>query len=176
MHFESHFSLLLELAKLFPLDPIVEAGGRALMQLGRKIRKSGSDVFIEEDLSNVFGRNRIQPQFESFFRTAVSKSSIVELPILVDIVLEAGAGPTVRRSINNKAYLSTVIQLSLLSYCHNLNSLTKALIKALERRAEGSAELFTEIPERDALLRTLRAIRDQSIGYRWDMVFSAVEK
>ena len=174
MAFPSQFSLSLELTSLLPLGAVAEAGAKSLIQLTRDLRKSGSDIVIEEDLAAIFGRNRIQAQFESSFRTAVRDSSIVQIPSLIDIVLEAGAGPTVRRSIKNKAYLATVIQLSLLGYTHNIYILAKALIKALELRAEGS-DCYNEIPDHDGLIGTLGAIRDQSTGYRWDLVFSAVE-
>lgn len=153
----------------------MDAGGRALIQLDRELRKSGSDIVVEEDLADVFGRNRIQEQFESSFRTAVRDSTIVPIPSLVDIVLEAGAGPTVRRSLKNRASLSSVIQLSLLGYTHVLYPLTKALIQALEQRAKGSSDSYAGVPNHDTLLGTLGAIRDQSAGYKWDLVFSAVE-
>ncbi|KAK3721567.1 hypothetical protein LTR37_003123 [Vermiconidia calcicola] len=174
MAFSSQFSLSLELTRLLPLGSVATAGGRALIQLTRELRKSGSDIVVEEDLADIFGRNRIHRHFESSFRTAVQGSSIVQIPGLIDIVLEAGAGPTVRRSIHNRAYFASVIQLSLLTYTHDVSSLTKALNQALERRAAGSGQ-FTEVPDHDALYGTLGAIQDQSVGYRWDLTLSAVE-
>ena len=174
MAFSSQFSLSLELTRLLPLGGAVEAGGRALIQLARELQRSGSDIVVEEDLAEVFGRNRIEPHFESTFRTAVRDSSIVQLPRLLDIILEAGAGPTVRRSVNNRIYLSSVIQLSLLTFAHQLDSLAISLGKALAQRKAGSDD-FVNVPRYDVLLGTLRAIRDQTSGFPWDWLFDATD-
>ena len=65
MAFPSQFSISLELTRLLLLGAVTEADGRALIQLARDLRKFGSDIVIEEDLAEVSGRNRIQPQSPS---------------------------------------------------------------------------------------------------------------
>ena len=65
MAFPSQFSISLELTRLLPLGAVTEANGRALIQLARDLRKFGSDIVIEEDIAEVSGRNRIQPQSSS---------------------------------------------------------------------------------------------------------------
>ena len=89
-------------------------------------------------------------------------------------MIEGGAGPTVRRSLNEPAYFAMVVQLSLLTYTHELITLTKALTKALERRAQGSTE-YVAPPGYDGLKGALRAIREQTCGFMWELVISAVE-
>ncbi|MCJ1228102.1 hypothetical protein MMC12_004763 [Toensbergia leucococca] len=173
MAFTNQFSLSLELTKLIPFGALVSTAGRGLIHLVRELQASGSDFLTEEDLAEVFGRNRIDSRFESTFRTALKQSVIQKISDLAELVIEAG-GPTVRRSLKEPVYLSTVIQLSLLTFTHHLTSLTGALIRALEHRAKG-ANVPIPLPRYDALKATLRTCREQTSGFMWELVFSAVE-
>lgn len=56
-----------------------------------------------------------------------------------------------------------------------LLSLTKSLSKAFERRSQGATE-YVAPPRYDALKGALRAIREQTCGFMWELVLSAVEK
>lgn len=171
MAFTSQFSLSLELTNLVPT---AIATTRALLRLARDLSKSGSDIIVEQDLADIFGRNRIAPQFESSFKAAVKDSSVVKLPSLVDVVLEAGAGPTVVRSIKYPEYFATVVQLSLLAYTHQLARFKNGLLRALELRAKDAAEVV-DLPEHEKLFGTLRAIQEQTAGYRWELILCAIE-
>ncbi|KAL8695631.1 MAG: hypothetical protein Q9224_003279 [Gallowayella concinna] len=175
MAMSSQFSLSLELTKLVPFGPLVNAAGHGLIRLIRDLQASGSDFITEEDLAQVFGRNRVEPLFASTFRTAVKHSMIHEVSSIAELVIEGGAGPTVRRSLNEPAYFAMVVQLSLLTFTHELTSLTKALTKAFERRTEGAKD-FVAPPRYDALKGALRAIREQTCGFMWELILSAVEK
>ncbi|KAL8957450.1 MAG: hypothetical protein Q9193_005281 [Seirophora villosa] len=68
-----------------------------------------------------------------------------------------------------------VVQLSLLIYTHELSSLTGALVRASERRTKDTAE-YVAPPRYEALKGTLRAIREQTCGFMWELTISAVEK
>ncbi|KAI4173938.1 MAG: hypothetical protein LQ343_002706 [Gyalolechia ehrenbergii] len=170
----SQFSLSLELTKLIPFGSLVSTGSHALVRLLRELQASGSDFITEQDLAEVFGRNRIEPRFESTFRTAVRTSVVHKVADIAELVIEAGAGPTVRRSLNEPAYFATVVQLSLLTWTHELTDLAKALAKAFERRAEGATE-YVALPRFDAIKGTLRACREQTSGFMWELILSAVE-
>lgn len=172
MAFTSQFSLSLELNKLVPTAITT---GLDFVRLVRELSKSGSHIMVEQDFANVFGRNRIAPHFELSFRAAVRDSSIVESPSFVEIILEAGGGATVRRSIKHPEFFSTVVQLSLLTFTHRLPRLSDGLLRALERRAVGATEMV-ELPEYRKLLGTLGAIQDQTAGYRWELVSCAIEE
>lgn len=130
----SQFSLSLELTKLVPFGSLVNAAGHGLVRLLREIQASGSDFITEQDLAEVFGRNRVEPLFASTFRTAVKHSIIHQISGIAELVIEGGAGPTVRRSLNEPGYFAMLVQLSLLTYAHELRSLTAGLTKAFERR------------------------------------------
>ncbi|KAL8846130.1 MAG: hypothetical protein Q9221_008761 [Calogaya cf. arnoldii] len=191
----SQFSLSLELTKLVPFGSLVNAAGQGFVRLLREIQASGSDFIAEEDLAQVFGRNRIEPLFASTFRTAVKHSVIHEISSIAEIVFEGGAGPTVRRSLNEPAYFAMVVQLSVLTFTHGmvcklaagvadmlipkfppeLLSLTKSLTRAFERRSQGATD-YVAPPRYDALKGALRAIREQTCGFMWELVLSAVEK
>jgi len=174
MALQNQFNLSVELTNLLPFRSLISTASRGLIHLVRDLRKSGSDIVAEEDLAEIFGRNRIESRFASTFRTAVKKSAIHRLSEIAEIVLEAGAGPTVKRSLNEQAYSSTVIQLSLLTWAHELDSLARALAKALERRVQGS-EGYRDILDQETLKGTLRACREQTSGFLWELMFVAVE-
>ncbi|KAI4188152.1 MAG: hypothetical protein L6R41_002338 [Letrouitia leprolyta] len=170
----SQFSLSLELTKLIPFGSLVTTGSQAIVRLVRELQASGSDFITEQDLAEVFGRNRIEPRFESTFRTAVKTSAVHKVADIAELVIESGAGPTVRRSLNEPAYFATVVQLSLLTWTHDLTDLAKALAKSFERRAEGATE-YVALPRFDAIKGTLRAYREQTSGFMWELILSAVE-
>ncbi|KAL8839888.1 MAG: hypothetical protein Q9170_001568 [Blastenia crenularia] len=170
----SQFSLSLELTKLIPFGSLVTTGTHQLIRLLRELQASGSDFITEQDLAEVFGRNRLEPRFASTFRTAVRTSVIHKVADIAELVIEGGAGPTVRRSLNEPAYFATVVQLSLLTWTHELTDLAKALAKAFERRVEGATE-YVAIPRFDAIKGTLRACREQTSGFMWELILSAVE-
>ena len=102
------------------------------------------------------------------------KSAIHRLSEAAEIVIEAGAGPSVRRSLTEPAYSSMIIQLSLLTWTHVLDSLARALAKALERRLQGSDQ-YHQFPDQETLKGTLRACRQQTSGFMWELIFAAVE-
>ncbi len=175
MAFTNQFSLSLELTKFLPGSSLVNLAGRGLIHLMRELQNSGSDFITEGDLAEIFGRNRIDNKFASTFRTAVKHSAIHQIADIAELVIEAGAGPTVRRSLKEPAYFSTVIQLSLLTWAHDLSTLARSLAQVLERRAK-DAETPATPPTYDALKGTLRACREQTSGFMWELFFAAVEK
>ena len=175
MPLSSQFSLSLELTKLIPCGPLATVVGRGFLNLLRELQTSGSDLVTEEDLAAILGRNRIDPRFESTFRTAIKHSAVHRVADIAELMIEAGAGPTVRRSLKEPVYFNTVLQLSLLTYTHELTSLSKGLAQALERRARDASQ--AEPPPRyDALKGTLRACREQTSGFMWELFLAAVDE
>ena len=175
MAFTNQFALSLELTKFVPGASLVNLAGRGLIHLMRELQNSGSDFITEGDLAEIFGRNRIESKFASTFRNAVKHSVIHQVANFAELVIEAGAGPTVRRSLNEPSYFSTIIQLSLLTWAHDLSTLAGSLAQILERRAKDSEDHVVP-PVFDALKGTLRACREQTSGFMWELFFAAVEK
>ena len=175
MALSKQFSLSVELTKLVPLAPLARVAGGGLLNLLREFRDEGYDPVTEEDLAMIFGRNKVDPKFESTFRTAVRHSAVHKVADIAELMLEAGAGPTVRRSLKEPAYFNTVLQLSLLTWTHELSSLASGLAQALDRRAKSSDD--SKVPPRyDALKETLRAYREQTSGFMWELIISAVDR
>ncbi|MCJ1424474.1 hypothetical protein MMC29_002362 [Sticta canariensis] len=172
MAFTNQFSLSLELTKFIPFGSLTTNASRGVLHLMRVLQDLVSDMITEAEPAKVFGRNR---KFESTFRTAVKKSVIQEISEVSEIVLEAGAGPTVRRSLSEPAYFSTILQLSLLTYTHDLSQFARCLTKALGKRAEG-ATAPVALPRYDVLKGTLRACREQTSGFLWELQRLPVDK
>ncbi|KAI9805250.1 MAG: hypothetical protein M1833_005703 [Piccolia ochrophora] len=175
MPFDSQFSLSLELTKVLPFGKLANFTGQKALEFVKELQRSGSDVFVEADLANVLGRHRIDHRFASGFRQAVNESTVKQLSNVIGVVLESGAGPTVRRSLQDQVYFSTVVQLSLLAWTHGLESLSEALAVALQRRSEAGSTSTPDVSNPTVLAGTLKACRDQTSNYQWDLTFAAVE-
>lgn len=86
------FQLALELSNIFPLKELVTSTGPQLLRLARNLRKSGSDLLVEQDLAAVFGRGRIEPQLEQDFKKTVNIQKFIPVKDGAEIVLQSGIG------------------------------------------------------------------------------------
>ncbi|MCJ1396837.1 hypothetical protein MMC11_000027 [Xylographa trunciseda] len=173
MAFSNNFSLSLELSKIVPLAPIVNIASKNLLAVVRNLQNSGSDWITEHDLGAIFGRCYIDPPFLRTFKNVVRHSKIYQITGVIELVLEIGAGPTVKQALDDAALFSMVVQISLLVWAHKTTSLAVSLAKALELRASREDQ---NIPRYDALLGTLRCISQQTCGFMWELQFAAVEE
>ena len=173
MAFPTQFALSYELSRLVPVVPIINAASHGLLELVRDFQGSGSNLVTEHDLAEIFGRNYIQPQFATTFKTAVRTSAIHRLAGVAEIVLEAGAGPTVNNAVERAAFLPMVVQLSALLWAHDVQSLASSLARTFELRA---ADRKKSPPSFSSLVGTLRCIRQQTSGFLWELYYSAVEE
>ena len=133
MPFESQFVLSMEITRLVPLAGAINKAMDMVIKFARDLRVSparpnkksdrsdgwqdtGSDIMVEADLAEFFGRCRIAQHMESSFRAVVAVSGgITDLCDGLELVTTPG--PTVLRSLISEQghYLSTVIQCSLLA-------------------------------------------------------------
>lgn len=173
MAFSTQLAATYDITKLVPITPIVSVASRGLLELVRDFQSSGSDLVTEHDLAEVFGRNFITPRFASTFKTAVRKSAIHRLAGIAEIVLEAGAGPTVRNAVEKAAFFPMLVQLSALLWAHNVASLASALKEAFERRNLGTLKTTLSY---NHLVGTLRSIQQQTSGFMWELYFTAVDE
>ncbi len=176
MPLPSQFSLSVELTKFIPAASIVNVTYQAAIDIARRLQKSGSDIIVEEDLALIFGRNRILPRFESSFRTAVKESRYQQFSGYLDIVLADGAGPTVHRSLQDPRFFSMIVQLSLLAWCHDTDTLAASMAVACERRVRDAPPEQQHFPTRDGIAGSLRQCRDQTAHFQWILLFRAVEE
>ena len=63
-----------------------------------------------------------------------------------------------------------ILQLSLSTWVHEVREFAKGLAQALDRRVNDNGK--KEVPPRlDGLRGTLRAVREQTIGFMWELIF-----
>lgn len=138
MVFSTQFALSLELARILPtVGRATNQAADAIMRRARDLRHSGSDIVVEEDLANVFGRCRISLALTSSFKTVVTNSTS-NVPLLERITLQGGPGPTVIRAFQETPYFAMVVQLSLLVWTFDSNYLATAITDAFRDRVEGA--------------------------------------
>ena len=169
MAFSTQFATSLELNK--PLKSVISTTSKALLLWARELQNSGSDLITECDLAEVFGRCLIEEGFARNFRNAVQKSTVQKAVGIAEIVLEAGAGPTVSHSLDRAEFFRAVVQLSLLVWAYDTPSLASSLAKALEARGAAQSK---STPRYAALTGTLRSIHEQTAGFPWRPFLEAV--
>jgi len=180
MPFSSQFSLSLELTNLIPIPRrITDRVSAGVSELLTAIVRSGSDPETERLTMEVFGRNTIERGMERTFREVTqfsTKRTVLQQSL--DLVLDAGAGPTLQRALESPEYLATVIQLSMLSWCHHNDRLAEALAGLMRRRMEGAPpefQLVQSYPEKNGLMRFITVCEEQSSTFPWQRFFDSVE-
>jgi hypothetical protein len=145
------------------------------MRLARDLQNSGSDIVIEEDLADVFGRCKISGTMASSFKTVVNKSGTAHM-LCEGIALQTGPGPTVVRALQSVPYFATVIQCSFLTGTHEKVSLAAAVSQAFEKRMEDAPpnSILRNPPTQDGILGFLTACEDQTSSFNWDGLLLAV--
>ena len=178
MPFDNQFALTLEVTKLVPLiGQAYNKTTNAILNSARELKNSGSDIIIEEDLTNVLGRCKISDGLSSSFRTVVGKSSST-IPLLEDIFLQAGPGPTVARSFKDKPHFAMLVQISFLTWTFGQVGLATALADALQNRYERapSEAGLPVVPDRSGIIAVLGAIESQTSAFNWNMMLDAVSQ
>ena len=169
--FANQFALSLEITRLLPISTITETTALAVYKLARGLRNSGSDIIVEQDLAEAFGRCRITHEIERSFRTIVGKSSGTT-SFSGEILLQRGPGPTVTRALvsGQVPYLSCLVQCSFLSWVHDKHSLASAIVQALEKRLQNATpEADVKAPpSQDSVLGYLIACEEQTNVFIWD--------
>lgn len=133
----ANFQLALELTNLFPMREIAGQAYHRIPGFARDLKRSGSDLVVEEDLAATFGRGQVDIEVEKQFRTDVLRdTNIHPLHRNSKVCLDTRPGPTINRAITDpdRYYLSTVIQLSLLGWVHARTGLASVLADCLNKR------------------------------------------
>lgn len=106
----------------------------------------------------------------------MAKSDQVIISRYLDIILESESGPTVQEALKNPALLSMVIQLSVLAYVHDTESLANAIVMAIENILRQSETILEYTPDYVSLLGTVRVCQQQTAAFQWSSLFDAVEQ
>jgi hypothetical protein len=164
------FQLSLELTNI--IGPVAKSALR-LASLGtlQDINRSGSDGLTELRLASLLGQNRVAEYMRENFRNIVAQSRQHSFPGLLEavgqLVLEAGAGLTDRQAITkpNPAWLSMVIQVSMLAFAHEAQSLAQAVTAVtVEGRRDGSGESALDYV---SALGVINACQEQTAEFHW---------
>ena len=143
---------------------------KALVNFARDLQKSGSDIVVEEDLADIFGRGRIESALEAQFKLDVlADTTITPLHPKCDIQLYAGPGPTVTRALRSRdqRYLSTVIQLSFLAWMHDRIDLTSSLVNSMSKRVQMDLPGANPDSSFEGVVGTLEACSSQTSSSVW---------
>jgi hypothetical protein len=112
MSFTSGIQLSVELTRLTGAFSSTASQLSDMVKFARDLRKSGSDIVVEEDLANIFGRGDISQRLMDDFKSAVSKEiTITPLHPTSEVVLKPGPSATVTRAMleHDRRYLAIVI-------------------------------------------------------------------
>ncbi|KAI4124307.1 MAG: hypothetical protein LQ347_005788 [Umbilicaria vellea] len=177
MAFSNQFALSLELTRLLPISWATNKATEAFMSRARDLLHSGSDIVVEEDLANVFGRNKISPTLSSSFKNIVAKSNS-NVSLWEGITLQGGPGPTTLRALRETPYFAMVVQLSLLVWIFDIRYLATAIADALRERSEGAplSSKLQSSPSRTGILGVLQVCEQQTSAFNWNMLLHAVSK
>jgi hypothetical protein len=175
MPLSTQFSLSLELMKLPPVQSALAYSAESIISLARALKRSGSDILVEEDLGSIFGRAKIVHSLEKHFKDVVKIASFVPLHPGSEIILDAGPGATVRRALKDAHYLATVIQLSFLGWMHETTSLASVLVENMNQRFQSGIKGATPDPDYEGILTTLQACLSQTSQYPWETLVGLVE-
>ena len=174
MAFSSQFTLSLELNRPVPVASIMDSATQSSIKFARDLRSSGSDVVVEGDLVEIFGRCRISSELDSSFRTIITES-ISNTSLWEGIMLQVGSGPTLVRAFQETPYFPMVVQLSLLSWCYESGQLATAMTEVMANRLEGAPAISNPSnPSRDGILGVLKACERQTSAFNWNMMLYAV--
>jgi hypothetical protein len=175
--------LAVELTNIFSIGRFVDAAFSSVLNLARNLRKSGSDFLVEEELTDIFGRGRVNRQMQDQFRTAILKEGstlgIQRTDGTVNgIVLDSQPGPTLQRALSEptRVYLSTVIQISLLTWLHGRQSLATCISECMEARNRAGAPGASQGSGVEAIHSMLDACSSQSAAFSWSMYVRKIEE
>ncbi|KAJ5640361.1 uncharacterized protein N7484_008223 [Penicillium longicatenatum] len=170
------FQIALELSQLLPIKALAQRAGDHVLTLARDLRKSGSDIVVEQDLVEVFGRGKISSSLEIAFKNDVKIGNFIPLTRNGEVELHSGPGPTVAFAFKNAQYLSTVIQLSLLSWTHKREELGSMIAVIMRKRFEVGIKDAAPNPGVDGIIGCLQACCAQTSAFNWSIYSKLVQE
>ncbi|GMG32947.1 unnamed protein product [Aspergillus oryzae] len=169
----------------FDLSNIIGPVTRTVLRLGslavlHDINRSGSDGITELRLAALLGRHRVADYLKENFKSIVadSRQSIISRVLREEqLALEVGSGPTVQQAITNPnpAWLSMVIQMSLLAFSQEQQSLAQAITTVSCKLSRGAAVDFRQELDYVSVLGAITACQQQTAQFPWTGFFERTE-
>ena len=178
MSLSTQFQIGVELTKIFPVRELAGGIYNKVMNYARDLRKTGSDLVVEEDLAAIFGRGRLEASLEMKFREEVLKDmDFIPVHHGSEIGLDTRPGPTLNRALREKDryYFSTVVQLSLLGWFHGRADLAAALTECMRKRFAQKLPDSRPDPGFEGILGTLYACSSQTSNFPWTLYTQQVQ-
>ena len=172
MSITTQFQIGVELTKIFPIRELAGTTYNKVMNFARDLRKTGSDLVVEEDLAAIFGRGKLEASLEKQFRKQVSKDlDITPTQYGSSITLDTRPGPTLNRALieKDRYYLSAVVQLSLLAWFHKKLELALVLTECMRKRFSQRIPDARPDPGLEGILGTLRACASETSNFSWNV-------
>ena len=169
MAFSTGFQLSLELSRVFPIPQVVSHAASQILEYARDLRKSGSDIVVEADLNEVFGRAKITREIEEKFRSVVKIQKFTSLHEGSEVRLDSGPSPTLINALQkqNNQHFATDVQLSLLGWTHNRDNLALNLAESMTKRFNMGVKGASADPGVHAIAGTLTACSSQTSAFAW---------
>ena len=170
------FQLALELSSVLPIKEYTSLALTSIVDLARNLRNSGSDIVVESDLADIFGRAQISDEVVKSFKDKVRTTKLVPLYNGSEIQLQSGPGPTVIRAFQEPRYFATVVTLSLFSYFLPKRELARMLASSMLKRFEANLPGAKSPCGYDGIESTLTAITNQCSEFHWGSYRERVEQ
>ena len=170
------FQLSLELTKAFSVRAIIESVGPQLWALARDLRRSGSDIVVEVELAETFGRAKISTDLEPPFKTALKNGRFVPLQNGCEVGLDSTPGPTTQNALRNPHFLATVIQLSLLGWMYKREQLASLIDKCMRKQFEMNVTGASPGPGSEGISAMLAACSSQTDSFHWNGFVDQVQE
>ena len=154
---------------------MIESAGSKLIDYARVLRKSGSDIVVEADLAEVFGRGKIEHEIEQKFREVVKVQNFTFLRNGCEVSLDSGAGPTILNALRDPWHISIIIQLSFLSWTQEHMSLATVIDQGMVKRFEMGVIGASASPGYEGIHNTLVACSSQASAFIWSDYTHLVE-
>jgi hypothetical protein len=167
--------LSLELSQIVPIKDAIQRGAAELWSLARNLRNSGSDISVERDLAEIFGRGMICNNLERAFAEATKIRHVVPLIDGREFELNFGPGPTVLRALKERDYMATVIQLSSLGWTHNREELADLIASSMKERSNLGLGNGIGDPSVNHVMDTLAACSSQTSSFNWSFYTEEVQ-
>jgi hypothetical protein len=167
--------LSVELTKILPVRQAANAIASSVYQLARELRKSGSDILVEEDLADIFSRFKIDSRLQLHFKDVVKLGSVGLLHSGSEILLGSQPGPTTRRALKDQYYMATLIQLSFLCWFHERTTLASSLVECMNHRFNSNIPGSNPDANYDGILQTLTAVCAETSSFPWALYAGLVE-
>jgi hypothetical protein len=157
------------------MKEIIQSATTKVVDFARTLRISGSDIVVEADLAEIFGRGKISVALEESFKTKVRTQQFTELYRGAQVELAQGPGPTLLRAFQEPEYFSTVLTLSMFGYFYDREELASLISWAISKRFELKIPRATCSPGFEAIKNTLIACGTQTADFHWAPYRQAVE-